>query len=456
MTIPTNGLDFYLPFDADMDEKIHSLTGTLSSSSAATYFMLSSDTAVGKFLRCIKTQGSSSYYLKYPGSESLMQYGTGDFSVSFWLRSPNWSDFTQVVFEKKYNDSYDGFVVYADGSEPVLDMRIRNQADHFTKTYCNTSSFTHWCFVRVGTVGYWYCNGVLDSTTEGETTGSVSSDELFKIGYSASWTSKQAVFDLKALRIYNRALSDSEITELSQEFADEGTSGGTGVVIDGLFLSTSKPTANQKGLLVNNKFFIPFAESSGSGDTSAFESDAMAIIGTPSGEGGDIEPISQKYMTVTSTDDVGCGVGIEFTGTIQIVEDGVATLYTTSPISNIALRNATVYGDNITYFNCGSTNLASVDPSHNDQLVTLICSNGYLTALDISNNSLLTTLEANSNNLSSAVVDKILSDLVAHGKSNGLLRLENSAGIGAASNGAPTSQNNVTTLQSRGWTVTTA
>lgn len=192
------------------------------------------------------------------------------------------------------------------------------------------------------------------------------------------------------------------------------------------------------------------------GDTSAFESAAMAIIGTPTGGGGDIEPISQKYMTVTSTDDVGCGVGIEFTGTIQIVEDGVATLYTTSPISNIALRNATVYGDNITYFNCGSTNLASVDPSHNDQLVTLICSNGYLTALDISNNSLLTTLEANSNNLSSAVVDKILSDLVAHGKSNGLLRLENSAGIGAASNGAPTSQNNVTTLQSRGWTVTTA
>ena len=191
------------------------------------------------------------------------------------------------------------------------------------------------------------------------------------------------------------------------------------------------------------------------GDTSAFESAAMAIIGTPTEEGGDIEPISQKYMTVTSTDDVGCGVGIEFTGTIQIVEDGVATLYTTSPISNIALRNATVYGDNITYFNCGSTNLASVDPSHNDQLVTLICSNGYLTALDISNNSLLTTLEANSNNLSSAVVDKILSDLVAHGKSNGLLRLENSAGIGAASNGAPTSQNNVTTLQSRGWTVTT-
>lgn len=236
-------------------------------------------------------------------------------------------------------------------------------------------------------------------------------------------------------------------------------SAGTGLKVQPLEFSGTTATANGAAESYAAKIFNTGKDEpayTSGGDTSAFENEAMAIIGTPTEEGGDIEPISQKYMTVTSTDDVGCGVGIEFTGTIQIVEDGVATLYTTSPISNIALRNATVYGDNITYFNCGSTNLASVDPSHNDQLVTLICSNGYLTALDISNNSLLTTLEANSNNLSSAVVDKILSDLVAHGKSNGLLRLENSAGIGAASNGAPTSQNNVTTLQSRGWTVTTA
>jgi hypothetical protein len=236
-------------------------------------------------------------------------------------------------------------------------------------------------------------------------------------------------------------------------------SDSTGLKVQPLEFSGTSATANGTAESYTAKIFntgkAEPAYASG-GDTSEFESAAMAIIGTPTGGGGDIEPISQKYMTVTSTDNVRCGVGIEFTGTIQIVEDGVATLYTTSPISNIALRNATVYGDNITYFNCGSTNLASVDPSHNDQLVTLICSYGYLTALDISNNSLLTTLEADSNNLSSAVVDKILSDLVAHGKSNGLLRLENSAGIGAASNGAPTSQNNVTTLQSRGWTVTTA
>ncbi len=313
MAMPTNGFDFYLPFDADMDEKIHSLTGTLSSSNAAKYFMLSSDTA-GKFLQCINTQGGNSYYLKYPGSESLMQYGTGDFSVSFWLRSPNWSYFMNVVFEKKYNDNQDGFVVYADGSEPVLDMRIRNQADHFTETYCNSSAFLHWCFVRVGTVGYWYCNGVLDSTTEGAVTGSVSNDELFKIGYSAAWTYKQAVFDLKALRIYNRALTDSEITELSKEFADEGTSGGTGVVIDGLFLSTSKPTANQKGLLVNNKFFIPFAESSGSSGGTSAEYYKCASVDT----GGTV--IYGKTLVVS-------GAATSFYNGTYTLQDATATGY---------------------------------------------------------------------------------------------------------------------------------
>ena len=354
------------------------------------------------------------------------------------------------------NNANGQWAVYVDNTGKLTLNRRGGTAITSTVAIANNE----WHHLRVTHTGNKTLKAYLDGNLFATNTFSAAPDSMRigkPLGESTRWYTGN--IDEIAFTI----LDASNVAEYSGDTAPVPTEGypdevrSPGVVIDGLFLSTSKPTAGDKGLLINNKFFIPFAKSSGSGgDTSAFESDAMAIIGTPTEGGGDIEPISQKYMTVTSTDDVGCGVGIEFTGTIQIVEDGVATLYTTSPISNIALRNATVYGDNITYFNCGSTNLASVDPSHNDQLVTLICSNGYLTALDISNNSLLTTLEAHSNNLSSAVVDKILSDLVAHGKSNGLLRLENSAGIGAASNGAPTSQNNVTTLQSRGWTVTTA
>ena len=446
MAIPTNGLVFYAPLAED---KATAETGQTLTKTGTVNTLKINNIPCSLF-----ASENSNLYANYSG-------GAFNGTISLWLYA---TDNT-----RSDTTDYGGFFMLGDfGNFSFIKGCMNTSAENsfsfgssnINSSHCYPSTtiirneWVHLCFVVSGTSYSIYKNGILASqataasaiTLPDETTLYINNSEVGGIENIA----------IAACRVYNRALADSEIQELSKEFADEGTSGGTGVVIDGLFLSTSKPTANQKGLLVNNKFFIPFAESSGSGDTSAFESDAMAIIGTPTEEGGDIEPISQKYMTVTSTDDVGCGVGIEFTGTIQIVEDGVATLYTTSPISNIALRNATVYGDNITYFNCGSTNLASVDPSHNDQLVTLICSNGYLTALDISNNSLLTTLEANSNNLSSAVVDKILSDLVAHGKSNGLLRLENSAGIGAASNGAPTSQNNVTTLQSRGWTVTTA
>lgn len=414
------------------------------------------DTSVKKFGRgSIKVLQGGYIDVAMP---SVFDMLTDSWTVEHWFSITDLETDNYHHLINADNNANGQWAVYVDKTGKLTLNRRGGTANTSTVAVANNE----WHHLRVTHTGNKTLKAYLDGNLFATNTFSSAPDSMRigkTLGESTRWYTGN--IDEIALTI----LDASNVAEYSGDTAPVPTEGypdevlSPGVVIDGLFLSTSKPTANQKGLLINNKFFIPFAESSeggSGGDTSAFESDAMAIIGTPTEEGGDIEPISQKYMTVTSTDDVGCGVGIEFTGTIQIVEDGVATLYTTSPISNIALRNATVYGDNITYFNCGSTNLASVDPSHNDQLVTLICSNGYLTALDISNNSLLTTLEANSNNLSSAVVDKILSDLVAHGKSNGLLRLENSAGIGAASNGAPTSQNNVTTLQSRGWTVTTA
>lgn len=448
MAIPTNGLVFYAPLASNAET---AETGqTISWYNSPTFPVIND-------IPCFYSDSKS--YMKIVNVDTLRTaYNSGVFTISFWAQNlKNTSRRSCICFNGSGNYKTEKVLLFGPYKIDQADTSLWGPKDSEDADV----DIDHFCYVVNSNNISVYINSELITTVTCETPVISASNALTISGIPKGWNYTSAPTIEKyngfvsSIRVYNRALTDSEIKELSKEFADEGTSGGTGVVIDGLFLSTSKPTANQKGLLVNNKFFIPFAKSSGSCDTSAFESEAMAIIGTPTGGGSDIEPISQKYMTVTSTDDVGCGVGIEFTGTIQIVEDGVATLYTTSPISNIALRNATVYGDNITYFNCGSTNLASVDPSHNDQLVTLICSNGYLTALDISNNSLLTTLEANSNNLSSAVVDKILSDLVAHGKSNGLLRLENSAGIGAANNGAPTSQNNVTTLQSRGWTVTT-
>lgn len=438
MAIPTNGLVFYAPLAED---KATAETGqTLTKTGTITQAKIDG-------IPCSYFNGNS--YIRV--DLSTMPYGTDDFAFSLWARCDGESG---VVLQLGSWTTGARLSQLGDG---MLQAWLRGTVDlRTTEAY---DRMVHVAVTRNSGTSSFYINGSLVATSQ--ETAELS--QYTQISLMNSYTNGPRYITgyLAAVRLYNRGLSADEIAELANEFVEESASQeATNILIQ---LDAARDTLvaaiNAKGVSISQDstlYQCALAVGNIDGDTSAFEADAMAIIGTPTGEGGDIEPISQKYMTVTSTDDVGCGVGIEFTGTIQIVEDGVANLYTTSPISNIALRNATVYGDNITYFNCGSTNLASVDPSHNDQLVTLICSNGYLTALDISNNSLLTTLEANSNNLSSAVVDKILSDLVAHGKSNGLLRLENSAGIGAASNGAPTSQNNVTTLQSRGWTVTTA
>lgn len=78
MTIPTNGLDFtYRSMQTWMKNSFPYRNPVIIQCCNVFYAVFRYGS--WKFLRCIKTQGSSSYYLKYPGSESLMQYGTGDF-----------------------------------------------------------------------------------------------------------------------------------------------------------------------------------------------------------------------------------------------------------------------------------------------------------------------------------------------------------------------------------------
>lgn len=352
MTIPTNGLDFYLPFDADMDEKIHSLTGTLSSSSAATYFMLSSDTSVGKFLRCIKTQGSSSYYLKYPGSESLMQYGTGDFSLSFWMRAPDWGNFTHVVFEKKYNDDYDGFVVFKVLAPLNLCCRLRkgsgeDSVDILTASAANSDKFIHWCFIRDAGGGRWYCNGLQEATSgelinecieggcnvdPGRAIGvNVSNSEIFKIGYSASWSSKQAVFDLKALRIYNRALSDSEITELSQEFSGTSSLDTVLVALDGARDALVTAINAKGGSLADNATLYQCAETVGSlsGGTSA-EYYKCASVDTSAKTWSGYKAVQQENGGYTFEETVTTGL------TYTSVTPVVGGIYSADALVNVA------------------------------------------------------------------------------------------------------------------------
>lgn len=254
----------------------------------------------------------------------------------------------------------------------------------------------------------------------------------------------------------------------------DGVVCGAGVVIDGLFLSTSKPKDGDKGLLINNKFFIPFAEIGSGGDTSAFESDAMAIIGTPTGGGSGGEPGDEIITLVSESGSQGQSkVAINATNSVIVTNGSASQTYTEFPAEFTLSAGTTTIQGTVTALDCTTSTLTSIDISlcptltsldckgnalsdldisNNANLVTLACNNNGLTMLNIAQNTVLKSLAAYSNKFTSDVVNNILASLVSNAKTNGTLDInyqETSA--------PPTGQGLVDkqTLIDRGWTVTT-
>lgn len=221
--IPFNGLDFYLPFDTDFKDEINDIDAT---NTGGTLFQIATESGgrIGSYLQCTKSNGNGSQYLIWNNTNNLCQYGTNDFSVCFWLRAPYWNTYKQhIILCKKAYDSSPGFVFYRDGDNDKIDVRLGKSSgagsfEVMTSAPATNSNWVFWCFVRSNGTGTWYKNGVID-TSANTPRDVTNTGENIKIGHSSAWSSSsRAYFDLKALRIYNRALTSSEISALNGEF----------------------------------------------------------------------------------------------------------------------------------------------------------------------------------------------------------------------------------------------
>lgn len=210
------------------------------------------------------------------------------------------------------------------------------------------------------------------------------------------------------------------------------------------------------------------------GDTSAFESAAMAIIGTPTGGGSGGEPGDEIITLVSESGSQGQSkVAINATGSVIVTNGSASQTYTEFPAEFTLSAGTTTIQGAVTTLNCMTSTLTSIDISlcstltsldckgnalldldisNNVNLVTLACNNNGLTMLNIAQNTVLKSLAAYSNKFTSDVVNNILASLVSNAKTNGTLDInyqETSA--------PPTGQGLVDkqTLIDRGWTVTT-
>lgn len=253
-------------------------------------------------------------------------------------------------------------------------------------------------------------------------------------------------------------------------------SDGTGLKVQPLGFEGTSATANGTAESYAAKIFntgkAEPAYSSG-GDTSAFESAAMAIIGTPTGGGGG-ESGDEIITLVSESGSQGQSkVAINATGSVIVTNGSASQTYTEFPAEFTLSAGTTTIQGTVTTLNCTTSTLTSIDISlcptltsldckgnalsaldisNNANLVTLACNNNGLTMLNIAQNTALKYLAAYSNKFTSDVVNNILASLVSNAKTNGTLDI-NYQEISAP----PTGQGLIDkqTLIDRGWTVTT-
>lgn len=254
-------------------------------------------------------------------------------------------------------------------------------------------------------------------------------------------------------------------------------SDSTGLKVQPLEFSGTSATANGAAESYAAKIFNTGKDEpayASGGDTSAFESDAMAIIGTPSGGGSGGESGDEIITLVSESGSQGQSkVAINATGSVIVTNGATSQTYTEFPAEFTLSAGTTTIQGAVTALNCTTSTLTSIDISlcptltsldckgnalsaldisNNANLVTLACNNNGLTMLNIAQNTALKYLAAYSNKFTSDVVNNILASLVSNAKTNGTLDInyqETSA--------PPTGQGLVDkqTLIDRGWTVTT-
>lgn len=210
VVIPTNGLDFYFPLDSDLAEKIHNLSPNTDYDT--TKFYITEDAEMGGCLRA--DNGDSDFY--YNGTENLMQYGENDFSFSLWLKAPAWADgWINMLLIKgdnpiAYNEpGVPGYMTGVLKTDAVLDENW-----HYFTWVREDGSFKQY---RDGELKYSY--DAVDGNSSSNMSNSGYFGFLTDLTYWSYGQGLHANWYMKALRIYNRALTEDEIQQLYHEFS---------------------------------------------------------------------------------------------------------------------------------------------------------------------------------------------------------------------------------------------
>ncbi len=173
----------------------------------------------------------SNQYVSVPNSSSINF--TGSFTIAFWMNPTSWNNTNSSGIVSKKNDSggdQPGYVIYDDGSQscptpstscqPYINLRVKGTVSNnyylYSSSVVDINKWQHWALVYDSSAQTvkWYKNGVLDKTWSGINIGDTTNSLPLDIGLSQDWSGYYNG-KLDDLRMYNRALSATEIAALA-------------------------------------------------------------------------------------------------------------------------------------------------------------------------------------------------------------------------------------------------
>lgn len=170
--------------------------------------------------------GVDSYIEIFPASQ--LEFGTGPFSISVWLKYPSQKggtlDYAMIIVKASTEAPYEGLTAFADWPADGA-VCFRTTSDPYLSTSnvtLNDNAWHHFVFIRNGTTLSVYIDGVLNATTTTAEVTDCTNDEFMYLGVNQDnkYTQNfEGVMD--DLRIYNRALSVAEVQSLYTETSDD-------------------------------------------------------------------------------------------------------------------------------------------------------------------------------------------------------------------------------------------
>jgi len=167
---------------------------------------------VDLFVKHLQLDGTNDYVTV---GNSTMVDGWGAITYSTWFKMDVWNDYGAIIAAR--GSSLNGVSPSYAASQKITGYIA---ADSLC-TVSSSATFevgTWYHVVLIGEAGSkarLFINGVEDSATQGDTiTGTISQDDVFKIGYDDFSSARQFEGELDEIMIFNNALSDNEILEL--------------------------------------------------------------------------------------------------------------------------------------------------------------------------------------------------------------------------------------------------